>query len=478
MENAMNELEVGRRQTHAPKRSWSWKIAAPVVVSAAIVAAVGYYQATHFNKNVKINDTSVGGLTAEEALSKLKSSVLKNEVYIGKNRVIDEKDTKMAFADKDLSEVQKLLKSQQTFFPSSKEVRYSLLPGELDQYRSQTLKKQVEEKLLAMNKELKAPQDAQAVLEKGTIKVVKSVDGQQYDVASLLKDYEKQEYNSEVHLNPAYTQPIKEDSQVVKDEKNKLEALLQQSTEYKVQDKVYSLKASDLIQNASVAKDMKLTIDTALIKNKIAEINSAQATLNKPFTFKTHAGATISVQGEGYGWALNREREAAQIADAFEKGTKSLAAANISGNGWEGEGYGYNTTANNGIGDTYAEVSIQEQRIWLYRNGQLVFTTPVVTGRHNTAEDTSPGVWYILYKRTPATLKGTSVGHGGSYSVKVDYWAPFTNSGQGFHDASWRTNWASNAYLTAGSGGCVNVPPSVAKTVYDNLTTHQPVVVY
>jgi hypothetical protein len=55
--------------------------------------------------------------------------------------------------------------------------------------------------------------------------------------------------------------------------------------------------------------------------------------------------------------------------------------------------------------------------------------------------------------------------------------APFANSGQGFHDASWLTNWVSNANLTVGSGGCVNTPPSIMKTVYENLNTNNPVVV-
>jgi hypothetical protein len=64
------------------------------------------------------------------------------------------------------------------------------------------------------------------------------------------------------------------------------------------------------------------------------------------------------------------------------------------------------------------------------------------------------------------------------YRVQVAYWAPFTDSGCGFHDASWRTNWSSTAYLHQGSGGCVNTPPNIMKTVYDNLSTYEPVVVY
>ena len=70
-------------------------------------------------------------------------------------------------------------------------------------------------------------------------------------------------------------------------------------------------------------------------------------------------------------------------------------------------------------------------------------------------------MWYVLYKRTPYTLRGNAVGKA-DYAVKVDYWVPFTNSGQGFHDG-WRKDWGNNAYLTGGSGGCVNLLPNVAK---------------
>lgn len=106
-----------------------------------------------------------------------------------------------------------------------------------------------------------------------------------------------------------------------------------------------------------------------------------------------------------------------------------------------------------------------------------MFTTNVVTGRHNTNEDTPTGVWYIEYKESPSILKGSEVGNP-NYSVKVNYWAPFTLGGVGFHDAGWRTNWASNAYLEHGSGGCVNTPADVMKTVYDNLSENEPVIVY
>ncbi|WP_020063338.1 L,D-transpeptidase family protein [Bacillus sp. 123MFChir2] len=470
--------EVDKKRVKSRKRFTNWKlITAGGGIITFLILGMRYYQTTHFNSNVTINDIKVGGLTADQALKKLKTSELENKVYIGQQQILDEKDTQTELMETDLPQVQKLLKSQWTFFPSSKEKNYSLLPEKADQYRSETMKKLVEKKLVSMNKKLKASQDATAKIEKGKVVISKSVEGKQYDVTSLLKDYDKQKYKSEIHLEPVYIQAIKEDNPIVKKEEQALQDFLQQSVDYKVQNEVYSLKAKDLIQNASISKDMKVTIGASNIKKKIAEINNAKSTLNKDFTFKTHSGSAISVKGQGYGWALDVEKETKQIQKAFEKGGKSLSVSNIRGNGWKNEGIGYETTSNNGIGDTYAEVSIAEQQIWIYKDGKLAVTTNVVTGKHSTSEDTSPGVWYILYKRSPYTLKGSAVGKP-DYSVKVDYWAPFTNSGQGFHDAGWRTNWANNAYLTGGSGGCVNLQPSVAKTVYDNLSTYEPVIVY
>ena len=480
MDSTVNvqEMEIQHVKSAKWYANWRFITASIILIIALFIAAGSYYQANHFNSQIKINGITVGGMTADQALKKLKATVLKNVVYVGEQQILDGKDTKMVFTNKDLPDVKKLLKSQWTFFPSSKAKDYSLMPSNQDQYRNQTLKKQLEEKLLAMNQSLKAPQDAVVRLEQGKIVVTSSISGEQYDVASLLKDFEKQEYISEIRLNPAYIQPIKEDSEFIKNQQKKLEEFLAQTVDYQVQDKVFTLKASELIKNASISKDLQIKFDDAGdIKNKIAEINNSQSTLNKDFTFTTHSGSVISVKGKGYGWSIDVDKEIPRIMEAFGNGENSVSASNIYGKGWKGEGYGYDTIANNGIGDTYAEVSIAEQRIWIYKNGKLVVTTNVVTGNHSTGHDTSPGVWYILYKQTPSVLTGRENGKI-TYQVDVNYWAPFTNDGQGFHDASWRGNWASNAYLSAGSHGCVNTPPNIMKTVYDNLSAYEPVVIY
>lgn len=478
MENAQNDkVQENAQESAKSPIKWKFIIGGIAIVVVLLLAGLSYYQATRFNANIKINGTNVGGLTASQALKKLQTSLLKNQVYVGNEQIYDGRDTKSGFTNQDLSNVQKTLKSQWTFFPSSMGKNYQLIPNKAEQNQSQTMKQLIEQKLTAMNKNLKAPKDAEAQLVNGQITVSKSIDGEQYDIPQLLQEYQTQEYNSVIHLNPVFIKPVKEDSPIVKKEENVLQALLQRTVTYKVENKQYTLKASDLIKNASVSKNIQVTIDPQEIDSKIAEINNSQATLNKNFTFRTHSGSVISVQGEGYGWAIDVDKESKVIQNAFVKGQAAVSATNLYGNGWGSTAIGYDTTTNNGIGDTYAEVSIAQQQIWLYRNGKLVVTTNVVTGRHDTGEDTSQGVWYILYKRSPSTLVGSETGNP-HYSVKVQYWAPFTNSGQGFHDASWRKNWSSTAYLTDGSGGCVNTPPSIMQTVYNNLSEYEPVIIY
>ncbi|GGH81478.1 hypothetical protein JOD43_001121 [Pullulanibacillus pueri] len=444
-----------------------------------VVAFAGliYYQMTRFNAHVTINGTKVGGLTAEQATKKLKSMVLKNIVYVGQKQILDGKDTKLEITNDSLQDVQDILRKQRTFWPTGKTKDYSFFPTHADQEQSEAMKKNIEKALQSLNKDLAAPQDAKAQLVKGKIIVSKSVPGKQYDVKRLLKAYQKQAFRSVIHLTPVYLQPIKADSSIVKAEKEKLQDLIKRTVDYKVQDKVYTLKASDYVKNATISQDLKYHIETEGIKAKLKAINKAQSTLNKNYTFKTHAGKVISVKGQSYGWAIDEKAESKRLDKAFEKGQKSILAYNVYGVGWNVNGVGYHNPTNHGIGNTYAEVSIKEQRIWIYKDGQLKVTTPVVTGRHDTHEDTPTGVWYIEYKASPSVLKGSEAGNP-HYSIKVSYWAPFTLSGDGFHDASWRTNWSSTAYLKQGSGGCVNTPPKVMKSVYDNLTQYEPVVIY
>lgn len=461
----------------APRNRKWFILGTIVVVVILLLAAMSYYQATRFNSNITINGIKVGGLTSDQALDKLKQSKIKNQVYIGNELVLDEGDSKMGISEHYRSEVEKYFKKQYAFFPSFKEKNYTLTPKKTERLKSQDMEKKLGVKIDEINKDRKAPVDAKVEWVDGKVKVTDAVDGQQYDKDALMKAYKEQVFRSEVRLDPVYLQPVREDSEVIQENKKKMEKFIGGTIEYKVQDKPYTLKADELIKKASVSTEGIFKVQESGLQDKIDAINHEQSTLNKKFAFKTHSGKLISVQGQGYGWAIDAEKEAAFLEKAFAEGKKQVEAKNIYGNGWGSEPIGYGVTSNNGIGDTYAEVSLSEQRVWIYKNGKLAVTTHVVTGKQSTNEDTHPGVWYILYKASPYTLKGSAVGNP-NYEVDVNYWAPFTNDGQGFHDADWRKNWSGNAYVKDGSAGCVNTPPDIMKVVYENLSTYDPVIVY
>lgn len=126
------------------------------------------------------------------------------------------------------------------------------------------------------------------------------------------------------------------------------------------------------------------------------------------------------------------------------------------------------------IGDTYIEISIKQQHMWLYYKGDLYCHTDVVTGNNDGYHNTPKGV-YSIFQRTRNT---TLVGAG--YASHVDYWLAFTYSGVGIHDASWRSNseYGGNTYKGNGSHGCVNTPYNAVKKIYNKVSIGTKVVVY
>ncbi len=128
---------------------------------------------------------------------------------------------------------------------------------------------------------------------------------------------------------------------------------------------------------------------------------------------------------------------------------------------------------------TYIEISISNQYMWLYNDGELVLGTNVVTGNKKEGWDTPTGTFSVWSKETNKVLNGSTVGF--DYEVPVDYWMAIDYTGVGIHDIDWLTS--SNAsttgdvYKTDGSHGCINVPDDLMKKVYDNTPLGTPVYV-
>ena len=121
---------------------------------------------------------------------------------------------------------------------------------------------------------------------------------------------------------------------------------------------------------------------------------------------------------------------------------------------------------------TYVDVNIAAQTVTYFVNGEATLQSPCVTGNVNAKRGTPVGTWQVMCKVPGKYLVGPT------WRCWVDRWMQFTPSHCGFHDATWRSNFGGDIYLTNGSHGCVNLPHDFALTLYDNISVGTTVVVH
>ena len=113
-------------------------------------------------------------------------------------------------------------------------------------------------------------------------------------------------------------------------------------------------------------------------------------------------------------------------------------------------------------------VSISSQMLYYYEYGQVVLSSPVVTGKNNA---TPRGHYSVLRKSRNVTLKGDD------YESFVNYWIAFRGNSYGLHDASWRSSFGGSIYRYNGSHGCVNMPYYNVQRLYNMVSIGTPVII-
>ncbi len=217
-------------------------------------------------------------------------------------------------------------------------------------------------------------------------------------------------------------------------------------------------------QDGTAASSSEIHFDAALISNYVDSLAEKYDTCGEDREFKTTSGKTVTVSGGNYGWKMDRTATAEALTAFLEQGTSG-----------EVEPVWTQEAAQHGeddIGSSYAEVDLDEQHVYLYIDGKCVVSTDCVSGKAIDSDRFTPdGTYRLLYRKSPAVLKGAD------YESPVTYWMPF-NGGIGFHDATWRSKFGGEISLTAGSHGCINLPVSEAKKIYANVYSGMPVVVF
>ena len=206
-----------------------------------------------------------------------------------------------------------------------------------------------------------------------------------------------------------------------------------------------------------------VSLDESKIGEYVSWLGQTYNTAYKPKSLKTSYGQTVTISKSVYGWKINQKEE-----------TEALKQLLLSCESQEREPVYSQTAAvhdENDYGNTYVEINLTAQHLFFYKEGKLVVESDFVSGNESRGWSTPAGAYPLTYKQRNATLKGQN------YATPVSYWMPF-NGGIGMHDAYWRSSFGGKIYKTNGSHGCINLPPAVAKTVYENISAGMPVLCY
>ncbi len=172
----------------------------------------------------------------------------------------------------------------------------------------------------------------------------------------------------------------------------------------------------------------------------------------------------MEIGGGDYGWVVDKEAEREQLIQEVKNGEVKTREPL------------YSQTAvsrnKNDIGSTYIEIDYTNQHLWYIENGTIKIETDIVSGNISRGNGSPDGVFKIVYKQSPAVLKGET------YESDVTYFMPFAYN-VGIHDASWRNGrFGGTIYKNSGSHGCINVPEEIAEKLYQTVEKDTPVVAY
>lgn len=442
-----------------------------IIFLVSVLLIVVYFSGVFYYKNkflskVYINDTNIGGLTLQKADKKLEKNDLWDKITIKSDteNFLEIDPEKIDYKYVGTPELPEILEEQNQwkwFLSIFKKSEYqTTIVSDFDRDKVKKLIDTIEE----LDKELTDASVAYStkanafVIEPHSYEIKISKE----ELLSLIEDSIKTR-EDEINIEKYIEQPS-----IFEDDK-KLIAAKDKAKEYLDLQLKYDFEDREEIVDASVLKDFivfdryQVSIDPEKVKEYVADLARKYDTFGKTRKFTTSNGETINISAGSYGWMTQRSKTANELIEHIQnKENKTIKPV-----------YSYEALrrVSDDIGNSYVEIDLKRQMVYIYIDGQLKIKTQTVTGNTSKGYDTPKGVYPINYKETDATLKGED------YASPVKYWMPF-NKNVGLHDADWREKFGGDIYKDDGSHGCINLPPQNAKTIFDLVYPGMPVIVH
>lgn len=441
-----------------------------------LLIAGSVYCSSHFSKGTIINEIDASGLTMEELESRMREYVLTVRERTGEGGYITETITgdQIGVTVSNTDELNGILKQQNILKAIS-----SYIKGEQQVYTVENLYAYVDSALMTAILKLQGFQESFVTGPENAhiseydpqtgYRIVPEIRGNVLNQTKTIQTVETavDALLTEIDLEKAgcYEEPS-----VYADDAKLTERLAQmkQYTDLRI---VYHFGQQEEVIDGSVLSGWllvdeetnKVSVSEEKIDDFVVMLRKKYDTIFRSREFQTSYGKTITIEGGDYGWWMNYSQEQEQLKEMIRNGESGERIPVY-----------YQTAAVYGsqdYGNTYIEINLTAQHLFLYVNGEKKMESEFVSGNAARGFDTPAGIYGITYKEQDAMLVGEN------YETPVSYWMPF-NGNIGLHDAIWRDSFGADIYKKSGSHGCVNMPYLKAKELYGEIAKGTPVICY
>lgn len=430
-----------------------------------------FYFKSHFFYQTKLDDVEVGGMTAEEAADELKSEA-KNYLLTIYDRDGNEYQIyglKIDYEYTPAGEEEKLLEEQKSFLWPSKIFKEQKLDMDKSMaYDEKLLKEEVDSLECFLPENMVYPTDASIEMTDEGYELISETQGSYLisdKVYTLVKAAVEAGETKITFTDELYEKPQKtSEDETLKQCMDKINSYFGAEITYTFGKKKEIVDKSVISSWITVDENYNVTFDENKVASYVQSLASKYNTYGDEREFKTTKGDVVTIGGGDYGWVIDKEAEREALLEEVKSGevkTKEPV---------------YSQTAlyrdEDDIGDTYIEIDYTNQHLWYYEQGKMKLDTDIVSGNISRGNGSPDGVFKIVYKKSPAVLKGED------YESDVTYFMPFAYN-VGIHDASWRNGkFGGSIYKTSGSHGCINVSEEAATKIYEIVEVGTPVIAY
>lgn len=432
-----------------------------------------FFFKTHYLPNTIIDDKNYGGSTAATVSKVYEQADLVSVGVIDKNgndAVINMED--IDYKNEPGAALEDILKKQNEFTWPIRLFRSEQVDcGVLSTYNQELLEQQIDQIPFFNQEDWVEPRDAFIKKNESEFELVPEDDGYSIDKEAAVEIITKsiKNKNTKADITPAFkTASLRSDNADLIKKMDFIKEAQKRVVRIDLTDAEEVLEGSSLIQFFDINDENELIINEKRLKEYVTTLSEKYNTYETKRSFVTAYGNEIEVGGSGndtYGFQLAIDDTTKILEEAIEKGENCRAKWKIPAKA--------RNMSNGDIGATYVEVSIADQKLWYYKDGDLQLESDIVTGADTESRRTPTGLFRIWSKESPRVLRGEG------YATKVTYWMPITWTGVGIHDADWQSSFGGTRYLDgSGSHGCVNTPKDNARALYETVDVDTPVIIY